>query len=78
MRYYTCCGYIVLLVFVLNTENLLFFFCSNNQIYPVLIKIPLFWVAFLKNLTQTQENIFQNFFFKVATELELISPKISL
>ena len=46
--------------------------------YPVLIKIPLFWLAFFKKPKQTQENVFPNFFSKEATESKLLGPKIAL
>ena len=60
--------------FCLNTENLFFFFVKMT----VLIKIPLFWLVFLKIPLQTQENVFPNFFSKVATESELVGPTIAL
>ena len=37
-----------------------------------------FAAFFSKNTIQTQENVFPNFFPKVATELELLGPKIAL
>ena len=68
--------------FCLNTEKLLQFFFLNDQncgkIYLVLIKMLLFWLAFLKkNPYKLRKMSFQISFLKYLQNQKILGPKIA-